>query len=216
MTSYGGRERLNQAALCSRIRLLVQTCGGAALLLVAACASTGQANKTPVGPSAAVASTQQGTLAAKPPHLPARAHLPPEAREMLTDRMMRHGDDMGDLTVAVLMLEYDLTQALAAEMAGEPKLGRPAPGETGTLNALLPKEFFTQQDALTASAKALSMAAEKRDDTSIAASFGEVAKACVSCHSAYLNAELDPPAHVADERTRPCNPEEACGEDEAR
>jgi hypothetical protein len=41
-----------------------------------------------------------------------------------------------------------------------------------------------------------------------------VAKACVGCHSAYLNAELDPAANVALDRTLPCNPEEACGENE--
>lgn len=133
---------------------------------------------------------------------------------MLTGRMMRHGDDMGDLTIAVLMLEYDLTHVLAVGMAAEPKLGRPAPGEKGTLNALLPSAFFVQQDALTTSAKQLAAAAESKDDVRIAASFGDVAKACVGCHSAYLNAELDPPAKVAADRTLPCNPEEACGENE--
>jgi len=186
----------------------------AAVCIASACASTGHAGKSTDGTTVATGSVEHSTLGSKPADLRPREQLPEEAREMLTGRMMRHGDDMGDLTVAVLMLEYDLTHVLAADMAAEPKLGRPAPGEKGTLNALLPSAFFVQQDALTASAKALASAAERRDDAQIAVSFGEVAKACVGCHSAYLNAELDPPAHAEPDRTLPCNPEEACGENE--
>ena len=187
----------------------------AALLFAVACASTAQTTKPPIA-AQTVAPVERSALGSKPADLRTREQLPEEAREMLTARMTRHGDDMGDLTVAVLMLEYDLTQVLAVTMADEPKLGRPAPGEKGTLNALLPSGFFIQQDALAASAKALAAAAEKRDDVGIAASFSEVAKACVGCHSAYLNAELDPPAHVAEDRTLPCNPDEACGANELR
>ena len=186
----------------------------AAVCLVSACVSAKQTGKAPADPSAVSAPGERAALGFKPADLRPREQLPEEAREMLTGRMMRHGDDMGDLTVAVLMLEYDLAHVLAVDMAAEPKLGRPAPGEKGTLNALLPAEFFVQQDALTASAKALAAAAESKDDARIAASFGEVAKACVGCHSAYLNAALDPPASVTEDRTLPCNPEEACGENE--
>jgi len=135
---------------------------------------------------------------------------------MLTARMMRHGDEMTALTSAVLMLEYDLTNTLASELSGEPKLGRPAPGETGTLNALLPAEFFAQQDALTESAKGLALAAQRRDDAAIVASFGDVTKSCVGCHSAYLNAAVDAPGSAAVDNTAPCDPEQACGENEAR
>ena len=134
---------------------------------------------------------------------------------MLTARMMRHGDEMTALTYAVLMLEYDLTQTLAAEMSGEPKLGRPAPGEKGTLNALLPAAFFAQQDALAESAQRLSLAAQRRDDAQIVASFADVTKSCVSCHAAYLNAAVEEPAGGHDQAA-PCDPEQACGDNEGR
>lgn len=133
---------------------------------------------------------------------------------MLTARMMRHGDEMTALTSAVLMLEYDLTHTLASELSEEPKLGRPAPGETGTLNALLPAEFFAQQDALVESAKRLAKAAQRRDDTLIVEAFGDVTKSCVGCHAAYLNAKANAPARP--DETAPCNPEEACGANEGR
>jgi cytochrome c556 len=214
MTSFRGPHRRSTSS--SQRALRRGTCCSAAVLLLAACVSAAGTHKSPILASSEVGHASSSARAPNAPDLPTRAQLPDEAREMLTDRMLRHGDDMGDLTVAVLMLEYDLTQALAGAMADEPKLGRPAPGETGTLNALLPNQFFVQQDALAASAKALSEAASKRDDARIAAAFGEVAKACVSCHSAYLNAELDPPTNAADARTKPCNPEEECGENEAR
>jgi len=208
MSSPGTHERFvsSVSALESYLTLwfLLATMVGAS-----ACVSASQAGKPPAAQTAAGVPGERATPGLRP-----REQLPEEAREMLTGRMMRHGDDMGDLTVAVLMLEYDLAHVLAVDMAAEPKLGRPAPGEKGTLNALLPAEFFVQQDALTASAKALAAAAESKDDARIAASFGEVAKACVGCHSAYLNAALDPPASVTEDRTLPCNPEEACGENE--
>lgn len=184
------------------------------VVALAACASAGGGAVTSANTKAP--SSEPRPASTSGPDLPSRPGLPDEVRDALTERMMRHGDDMSRLTVAVLMLEYDLVHLLATDMAREPRLGRPAEGESGTLNTLLPAGFFVQQDALAASASALAAAALGRDDVRLAASFGDLTKSCVSCHSAYLHAELDTFDERLLERALPCNPEDACGENERR
>ena len=92
---------------------------------------------------------------------------------------------------SVVFLQYEDAEYLAKQIADEPKLGRPAPGDKESLNALLPAGFFEYQDALTIRLAELSVAARSRDDMKLVEAFGSVAKTCVACHSAYLNEDLD-------------------------
>lgn len=118
--------------------------------------------------------------------LPPRGDLPLEAREMLSMRMARHGEVMTFLLASVVFLEYDEARSLALTIANEPMLGRPAPGEHNTLNALLPAPFFEYQDQLAVHAGELAAAAQAHQDDKLVAAFGALAETCVACHAAYL------------------------------
>ena len=133
-----------------------------------------------------------------------REALPEAAREMLHARMVRHGDQLVDLMTSVLLLDYTTTADFADGIAREPKLGRPAPGEAGTLNALLPAAFFAHQDALAEHARALRDAARARDDVRLADAFAAVTKTCVGCHAAYLDEDFGFPLHDEPEERDDC------------
>lgn len=120
--------------------------------------------------------------------------LPNEAREMLASRMQRHGEELLLLLVSVMTLHHEETERLAEQVAAEPRLGRPSPGESGTISSLLPERFFDLQEELQVRARAMAEAARTKDDTRIVRAYGQLAETCVSCHSVYLNA--DEPAEV--------------------
>jgi len=128
--------------------------------------------------------------------LPDPDWLPREAREMLTARMERHGEEMMLLLVSVLTLHHEDSELLADHVAAEPRLGRPGPSEEGTISALLPARFFGFQDELIARARALAAAARAKDDARIVRAYGQLAETCVSCHSVYLtpDSEFELPA----------------------
>lgn len=117
--------------------------------------------------------------------------LPPQAREVLRSRMERHGAEMTVLMATVVLLDYEAAEALALDIAREPRLGRPMPSETDTLNALLPPRFFDLQDQLLQRAEATAAAARLRDDAGLARAFSALGETCVSCHSAYLRTGAD-------------------------
>jgi hypothetical protein len=142
------------------------------------------------------------------PALPKREDLPPQARDALTSSMMRHGDQLGALSLAVVLLDYEVVRVLAARMLDEPVLGRPQPDDDKSLGARLPKSFFTHQDALSNATRALAAAAQQTDDARLVAAYDEVANACVSCHSAYLHDELITELGI------PCELEGACDEED--
>jgi hypothetical protein len=129
----------------------------------------------PSGPKAAHPSL------AKPDYLPA------QARDLLRQKMERHGQDARDLMFGVTLLQYDVARAAAQRISSEPRLVRPLPGGEGELNSLLPERFFVLQDEARLRARAVSEAAEKRDDKALAEGYGRLVETCVACHSAYLN-----------------------------
>ena len=153
-------------------------------------APTTPANASP--PAAQTAHSAPGAEAAAQANLPAPEWLPLEAREMLSAGMQRHGEEMMLLLVSVMMLQHEDTELLAHQVASAPRLGRPAPGESGTLGSLLPARFFELQDELQARARAMADAARTKDDSRIVRAYGQLAETCVSCHSVYLN----PDAHA--------------------
>jgi hypothetical protein len=119
-------------------------------------------------------------------HLPSPDYLPPLARKLLRERMMRHGDDMTQLVISVTLLRRERVKALASDIANEPRLVRPMPGDEDALNAALPNTLFVLQDELRLRAKALVAAAEKPNDPALAGAFGHLTETCVACHSAFL------------------------------
>lgn len=167
------------------MNLRTGTC--AALLLsgvTAACATTASGAKpaAPAGQAAAPAAKRE---------LPARDELPMVIREALSASMARHGEELSFLLVSVVLLDYAAAERLAQLIADEPKLGRPRPDETETLNALLPSSFFVHQDQLVERATALGLAAREKNDATLGKAFGALAETCVGCHSTYLHDELE-------------------------
>jgi hypothetical protein len=164
-------------------------------LFALACASTSskpaEAPSTGAAPAAAAAVGAAQTKGS----LPEPEWLPSEAREMLTARMDRHGEVMMLLLVSVLTLQHSDTELLAEQVAAEPRIGRPAPGEQGTISALLPPRFFTLQDELVDRAHAVATAARANDNSRIVRAYGQLAETCVSCHSVYLQPDtlFEPP-----------------------
>ncbi|MEW5740328.1 MAG: cytochrome c [Myxococcota bacterium] len=109
------------------------------------------------------------------------------ARQLLRQRMTRHGKDMTRLVQAVLLLEKDVAKDLAQAIASEPRITRPSPGASDELNSALPEQFFVRQDELRERAKALAQAAAQGgSDDALAVRLGELTRTCVGCHSAYL------------------------------
>jgi hypothetical protein len=142
-------------------------------------------------PPAASASAAPGASFDSKPSLAEPEWLPREAREMLGARMDRHGEEMMLLLVSVMTLEHEDTELLAEQVAAEPRLGRPAPGEKGTINALLPARFFALQDELTERAHTIAAAARAKDNGRIVRAYGQLAETCVSCHSVYLTPDSE-------------------------
>jgi len=162
---------------------------------------------------ATTATSGAESVVASLPDLRPHQELPEEVRDALDARMYRHGTQMTNLTLYVLLLQYGLVEELAKQLADEPTLGRPAKGEAGTLNAMLPDAFFAHQEDLRQSARRLQSAAKDRDQQGLATSFGEVARSCIGCHGAYLQADFD----LREDRDLddvPCGPDDECEDDD--
>jgi cytochrome c553 len=111
---------------------------------------------------------------------------------MLAARMQRHGEEMMYLTAMVLTLNYDGAAYLAERIAEEPRIGRPAPDEHGTISEILPSRFFVLQDELNERAKAMAAAARTRTKDDMLNAYGRLTNTCVSCHEAYLESDEAP------------------------
>ncbi|HVZ35000.1 MAG TPA: cytochrome c [Polyangiaceae bacterium] len=111
---------------------------------------------------------------------------------MLAQRMQRHGRTMMFLLMDVVTLSHEEAAEEADAIAAEPRFGRPAPGEKGTISALLPTRFFDLEDQLQAQARELSRAAQANDDRRLAAAYGQLTQSCVGCHLVYLYPDEKP------------------------
>jgi hypothetical protein len=123
--------------------------------------------------------------------LPAPAHLPETARDLLTERMMNHGNDMSDLMWATLFLDDQSVADIADHISTTPRFARPLTRDATELNSLLPPEFFELQDQLVERATELAENARRKDADAMAASYGALMQTCVRCHSVYMS---EPPA----------------------
>lgn len=118
--------------------------------------------------------------------------LPATARDLLHQRMQRHGDAMNGLVWSVVLLNYDLAAARAQEIADEPRLARPLQQDASELNSQLPEGFFEAQDKLAREAKEVATVARRRDATALSTAASQLMAACMGCHAAYL--EAPPPS----------------------
>ncbi len=141
-------------------------------------------------PVAKAVSAKKGAAGSVKKSLEAPSYLSPLARQLLKQRMKRHGQDMLSLVQSVLFLDRESTQRLASEVAKEPRLTRPIAGGADDVNAALPERFFVLQDELRSRALDLQTAAAKPDDDQLALRLGEMTQTCVSCHSTYLQAPV--------------------------
>ena len=107
-------------------------------------------------------------------------------RRAIAQRMAHHGVDLTDLLKAIVILDHDAVVDRVQVITEEPKLSRPRDGETGTLNASLPRRFFDLQDDLADRAAAVKEAAQAHDDARMGKAFGQLAESCVNCHRVYL------------------------------
>jgi hypothetical protein len=113
-------------------------------------------------------------------------YLPEAARDLLRERMERHGDSMMMLMATVLMLNFQATEQLATNIATEPRLVRPLRGDTDSLNTRLPTKFFDLQDQLVQRARTVAKAAKSRNEGQVVKAYGSLAETCVACHSTYF------------------------------
>jgi hypothetical protein len=142
-------------------------------------------------PTTAAKVDKPAEAAPKTKELPPRQDLPLVLRETLSSSMDRHGEELTYLLADVVLLQYEQAEELAQLLADEPQLGRPMPGDTDSLNALLPEAFFVHQAELAKRAKVLAAAAHAKDDAALVRAFGSLAETCVGCHSAYLHDPLN-------------------------
>lgn len=167
----------------------------AALVAVASSAAIAEDSRAPEAPARTVPSSRP------PPHLEAPEGLPLAARDALAARMANHASDLEWLLAAALTLNHDLAAQAATEIANTPRFGRPLPGDTQSLNAMLPKRFFELQDQLAQRARAVAAAARSRNDQLLARAMGHMTETCVECHSVYLHGRRGEPAGAADDGT---------------
>jgi cytochrome c556 len=146
-------------------------------LLGSACA--GRAAQEP-------AQQAQLTRAVSPPkRLETPDYLPEAARAVLRTMMASHARNMGDLMSAIMVLDYPRIHEGAEAIASDASLSRPLSHEASELNALLPEEFFRQQDNVRAQARALVDAATRQSPYGVADAYGRLSESCVRCHYVY-------------------------------
>ncbi len=135
---------------------------------------------------------QEPPKVARTLHLPEPVSFPAAARQALGRRMSEHADQLEWVLSAVLMLNYDLAARSATNLADDPKLAPPPPGDLDTLNAALPKRFFVLQAQLSKRARAVAAAAKAHDDVKLSQSVGRLTETCVACHAVYLYGAAGP------------------------
>lgn len=167
-----GRSPTTKSPLVASLIVLI--CAGSSVLAADPAPNAAKTNSAP----AKKPTLKQG--------LDAPPYLSPLARQVLKQRMKRHGNDMLTMVRSVLFLDHETTQRIAAELAAEPRLTRAIAGGSDDVNAALPERFFVLQDELRSRALDLSAAAKEGDDAKLAARLGEVTRTCVSCHATYL------------------------------
>lgn len=137
--------------------------------------------------------------------LPPPEHVPPATRAELAARMGRHGDTMGTLVRAVILLDRPTIRVLAGRIADEEVVARSGKSPHEPLPLYLPRDFFLQQTKLAVAARDLAAAVVAgADDATLGERFSAVTSTCIGCHSAYLHGQPEggPFGLKQDERER--------------
>jgi len=160
------------------MRSLVRELVLGASLFASACANNRAAQEPP--------QQAQLTRAISPPRrLEPPDYLPEAARLVLRTLMASHAHNMGDLMSAIMVLDYPRIHLTAEAVASDASLSRPLTHDASELNALLPEDFFRQQDALRAQARILVDAAQRQSPYGVADAYGRLSESCVRCHYVY-------------------------------
>jgi hypothetical protein len=118
------------------------------------------------------------------PELPPPAHLPAEVRAALKAKMQRHGVDMRDLIMHLVVLDNEGAARIAGRVYDEATSVR-SPGSE-RMEKILPRRFFALEEQLRLAARRIVEAAARGDATGQAEHFGALTKTCVLCHESYL------------------------------
>jgi hypothetical protein len=125
--------------------------------------------------------------------LPAPEHVSPETRAELNARMSQHGTTMSNLVRSVVLLDRPTIRTLASRIADEELIAGAGKANQERKRLALPREFFTEQSALTVVARELATAAvDGSDDLALADRFSTLTRTCVGCHSVYLHGRPEP------------------------
>jgi hypothetical protein len=123
--------------------------------------------------------------------LAAPARLPPLARAALHQRMQRHGSQLGELLLRVVLLDRGAVARIGGEIYDEPTLGRPLVGDA--LEGQLPESFFQHQEALRQQARHLVTAsAAGASAAALTTELAALSRTCISCHDAFLHDPAGP------------------------
>lgn len=118
------------------------------------------------------------------PELPAPSHIPADVRAALQSKMQRHGADMRELIMHLVVLDNDGAARIAGRVYDESNLS--GPSGTDRLGQILPPQFFALQARLKAEAKSIVEGAARGDANTQAEHFGSLMKTCIACHQTYL------------------------------
>lgn len=125
------------------------------------------------------------------PELVMAARLPPVARAALHERMQRHGAQLGELMLSVVLLDRNAVARIGGEVYDEPTLARPLPGDV--LEGQIPELFFQSQEALRQQARHLvTVTASGASAGVLSGALATLSMTCITCHDAFLRDPTGP------------------------
>ena len=104
-------------------------------------------------------------------------------RNTLRAKMKKHGGDWKRIPTAAVLLHYAEVETFAQDIVNQPRIAE----DVGQI-AGLGDAFFILQEELRTRARALKDAAAAKDPKAVAASMGQVADTCATCHAIYRGA----------------------------
>ena len=119
--------------------------------------------------------------------LPAPEHLPQRVQADVKVRMTSHAATMSSFLQAIVLLDRPRIESLGGQVAEHEVIAAGTTPMSESSRALLPRDFFTEQIALSAISRQLVTAARQQDDQGLSNRFAALAGTCVGCHSSYLH-----------------------------
>jgi hypothetical protein len=101
--------------------------------------------------------------------------------------MTDHAATMSSFMEAIVLLDRTRLVALGRSIAATEVIAASPLPISESSRALLPRDFFTEQIALSTIARQLVTAAQEEGDQGLSDRFAALARTCVGCHSSYLH-----------------------------